>query len=51
MAHEIMTARAQAVTPEDFNKRVKRLLDDNSDPRRAGPKTRNFNASKLLPRA
>jgi hypothetical protein len=51
MAHELTTGRAQAVTPEDFNERVKRLLADNSDPRRAGPKTRNFDASKLLPRA
>jgi hypothetical protein len=46
MARELTTGKAQAVTAEDFNERVKRLLADKPDPRKADPKGKNFKLSK-----
>ncbi len=46
MAREPTTGRAQVVTTKDFNERVKRLLADKPDPRKAEPKTRGFKNSK-----
>ncbi|MDP4006184.1 hypothetical protein [Methylobacterium sp. NEAU K] len=46
MAREFTTGKAQAVTPEDFNERVKRLLANKPDPRKAEPRARNFKANK-----
>lgn len=46
MARELTTGKAQAVTPEDFNERVKRLLADKPDPRKAEPRTKGFKNSK-----
>ncbi len=46
MARELTTGKAQAVTPEDFNERVKRLLADKPDPRKAEPKSKGFKNSK-----
>ncbi|WP_173009189.1 hypothetical protein [Methylobacterium sp. P1-11] len=46
MARELTTGKAQAVTPEDFNARVKRLLADKPDPRKAEPRTKGFKNSK-----
>lgn len=51
MARELTTAEAQAVTLEDFNERVKRLLADKPDPRKAEPRSKNFKASKLVTKA
>lgn len=45
MARELTTGKAQAVTPEDFNKRVRRLLADKPAPRKAEPRSKNFKAS------
>jgi hypothetical protein len=45
MAREFRTGKAQAVTPEDFNERVKRLLADKPDPRKAEPRSKNFKAN------
>jgi hypothetical protein len=42
MARELTTGKAQAVTPEEFNERVKRLLADKPDPRKAEPPSKNF---------
>lgn len=48
MAREFPTGRAHAVTPEDFNQRVKRLLADKPDPRKAEPRGKNFKANTPL---
>jgi hypothetical protein len=50
MARELTTGRAQAVTPEDFNERVKRLLADKPDPRKAEQRNRNFKGSTRFAR-
>ncbi|PJI55400.1 hypothetical protein CTI14_05165 [Methylobacterium radiotolerans] len=50
-ARELKTGKAQGVTPEDFNERVKRLLADKPDPRKAEPARKNFKASKPLVRS
>lgn len=41
MARDFTTGRAQAVTTEDFNERVKRLLADKPDPRASERRTKN----------
>jgi hypothetical protein len=41
MAREFTTGKAQAVTTEDFNERVKRLLADKPDPRKGEQRTKN----------
>ncbi|GLS68404.1 hypothetical protein GCM10007890_04160 [Methylobacterium tardum] len=41
MAREFTTGKAQAVTPEDFNERVKRLLANKPEPLPPEPKIRN----------
>lgn len=46
MARELTTGKAQAVTPEDFNERVKRLLAGKPEPRKAEPTRKNFKTSK-----
>ncbi|MBE7246061.1 MAG: hypothetical protein INR63_14020 [Actinomycetospora chiangmaiensis] len=46
MAREFTTGKAQAVTPEDFNERVKRLLANKPEPLKPEPKTRNFKTAK-----
>ena len=46
MAREFTTGKAQAVTPEDFNERVKRLLAGKPDPRKAEPRAKGFKNSK-----
>jgi hypothetical protein len=46
MAREFTTGKAQAVTPEEFNERVKRLLADKPEFRKPEPKTKNFKTSK-----
>ena len=46
MARELTTGKAQAVTPEDFNARVKRLLADKPDPRKAETTRKNFKTTK-----
>lgn len=51
MARELTTGKAQAVTPEDFNERVKRLLADKPEPRKAEPARKNFKSSKPFTRA
>lgn len=51
MARELTTGRAQSVTPEDFNERVKRLLADKPDPRKAEPRSKNFKANTPFARA
>jgi hypothetical protein len=50
MAREFTTGKAQAVTPEDFNERVKRLLADKPDPRKAEPKGKNFKSGNPFTR-
>ena len=45
MALELKTGKAQSVTPEDFNERVKRLLADKPEPRKAEPRGKNFKGS------
>ncbi|SFV13051.1 hypothetical protein [Methylobacterium sp. UNCCL125] len=45
MAREFRTGKAQAVTAEDFNERVKRLLADKPDPRKAEPRGKNYKSS------
>jgi hypothetical protein len=50
MARELTTGRAQAVAPEDFNERVKRLLADKPGPRKAEPRSRNFKGSTRFAR-
>ncbi len=42
MARDLPTGKAQAVTPEDFNERVKNLLASKPEFRPAEPKTKNF---------
>lgn len=42
MARDFTTGRAQPVTREDFNERVKRLLAGKPDPHKAEPRTKNF---------
>jgi hypothetical protein len=46
MAREFTTGKAQAVTPEDFNERVRRLLANKPEPLRPEPKTRNFKTGR-----
>ena len=46
MAREFTSGRAQAVTPEDFNERLKRLLADKPDPRKAEPRGKVFKPNK-----
>jgi hypothetical protein len=45
MARELTTGKAQHVTPEDFNERMKRLFADKPDPRKAEPRNKNFKAN------
>jgi hypothetical protein len=45
MARELTTGKAQSVTPEDFNERVKRLLADKPDPRKAEPRSKSYKSS------
>ena len=45
MARTLITGRAQTVTTEDFNERVKRLLADKPEPRKAEPRSKNFKAN------
>jgi len=42
MARDFTTGKAQPVTREDFNERVKRLLADKPDPRKAELRGKNF---------
>lgn len=51
MAREFTTGKAQAVTPEDFNERVKRLLANKPELLKPEPKTRNFKTSRPLQKA
>ncbi|MHC2103561.1 MULTISPECIES: hypothetical protein [unclassified Methylobacterium] len=46
MALELKTGKAQSVTAEDFNERVKRLLANKPDPQKAEPRGRSFKPSK-----
>ena len=46
MARELTTGKAQAVTSEDFNERVKRLLADKPDPRKAEPRRQRLKNSE-----
>jgi hypothetical protein len=41
MAREFTSGKAQPVSREDFNERVKRLLADKPDPRKAEGRTKN----------
>ncbi len=45
MALELKTGKAQSVTPEDFNERMKRLFADKPDPRKAEPR-KGFRTSR-----
>ncbi len=45
MARSLPTGKAQSVSPQDFNERVKRLLADKPDPQKAEPRTKNFKGS------
>lgn len=45
MARDLPTGKARSVTTEDFNERVKRLLADKPDPRKAEPRTKNSRGS------
>ncbi len=45
MARALPTGKAQSVSPEDFNERVRRLLADKPDPRKAEPRTKSFRAN------
>ena len=45
MARELTTGKAQHVTAEDFNERMKRLFADKPDPRKAEPRNKNFKAN------
>lgn len=49
MARELTTGKAQAVTAEDFNEWVKRLLADKPDPRKADPRAKGFKPNKPPP--
>ena len=51
MAREFTTGKAQAVTPEDFNERGKRLLAEKPDPRKAEPKGMTFKSGNAFTRA
>lgn len=42
MARALPTGKAQSVSPQDFNERVKRLLADKPDPRPAEGRTKNM---------
>nr|WP_128083418.1 hypothetical protein [Methylobacterium sp. B34] len=46
MARELKTGKAQHVTAEDFNERMKRVFADKPDPRKAEPRTKGFKNSK-----
>ena len=46
MALELKTGKAQSVTPEDFNERVKRLLADKPEPRKVETRSKGFRNSK-----
>lgn len=46
MARGFTTGKAQAVTPEDFNARVKRLLANKPEPLKAEPKTRHVKTNR-----
>lgn len=46
MARELKTGKAQGVSAEDFNERVKRLLADKPDPQKAEPRGRSFKPGK-----
>lgn len=46
MAREMTTGRAQGVSTKDFNERVKRLLADKPDPRKAEVRVKGFKNSK-----
>jgi hypothetical protein len=41
MARDLPTGKAQSVSVEDFNERMKRLFADKPDPRKAEPRTKN----------
>ena len=45
MAREFTSGKAQHVSREDFNERVKRLLADKPDPRKAEQRTKNINGN------
>jgi hypothetical protein len=45
MAREFTTGKAQAVTPEDFNERVKRLLADKPEIRKAEPRGKTYKSA------
>lgn len=45
MARELTSGKAQPVSREDFNERVKRLLADKPDPRKAEVRAKNFKGS------
>jgi hypothetical protein len=45
MALELKTGKAQGVTAEDFNERVKRLLADKPEPRKAEPRGKNYKST------
>ncbi|RYF12661.1 MAG: hypothetical protein EOO40_00710 [Deltaproteobacteria bacterium] len=45
MALELKTGKAQSITPEDFNERVKRVLADKPEPRKAEPRGKNYKGS------
>jgi hypothetical protein len=45
MARELKTGKAQGVTAEDFNERVKRLLADKPDPQKTQPRGKNYKAN------
>ncbi|WP_267427010.1 hypothetical protein [Methylobacterium sp. GC_Met_2] len=51
MARELTTGKAQSVTPEDFNERVKRLLADKPDPRKAEPRGKNYRGNTPFSKA
>ncbi|CAA2158453.1 hypothetical protein MBRA_03732 [Methylobacterium brachiatum] len=45
MALELKTGKAQGVTAEDFNERVKRLLADKPEPQKAEPRGKGYKGS------
>jgi len=50
MARDPTTGQAQAVTLKAFNERVRRLLADRPDPRKAEPARKTVKASKPFTR-
>jgi hypothetical protein len=46
MARELTTGKAQAVTPKDFNERVKRLLADKVEASKAELTGKDFKPAK-----